>query len=176
MIASSRVESVNVCLKHLLYNSNVSLCDLAKEIHRLLDLQDKENEYKFWRLAIPNIKKQQKTNFLFTKIDQYLQEFFTPTMLKIHHDEIDQSLYYTATLFDENADFLNEKEDSILLSDEVLSIDIPQTLLSEFVENENTDNEYSNLKNKYDDDDDSSDKENNDLPVPLLQNQKQCHS
>ncbi|CAG8486782.1 10774_t:CDS:2 [Funneliformis caledonium] len=45
-IPSSRVESVNTCLKH------------------------KENEYRFWQLAIPSIKNQQKTNFLFTKIDQ----------------------------------------------------------------------------------------------------------
>jgi len=55
MIASSRVESVNGCLKRLLPNSNVPLCDLMMEIQRLLDLQDKENEYNFWRLSIPSI-------------------------------------------------------------------------------------------------------------------------
>ena len=108
MIASSRVESVNACLKRLLYNSNVSLCDLAKEIHRLLDMQDKENEYRFWRLAIPTIKNQQKVNFLFTSIDQCLQDFLSPTMLKMHRDEMNQSLYYTATLLNENANFLDK--------------------------------------------------------------------
>jgi hypothetical protein len=72
MIASSYVESVNAYLKRLLYNSNVSLCDLAKKIHRLLDIQDKENEYRFWELAILSIKHQIKMNFLFTKIDQCL--------------------------------------------------------------------------------------------------------
>ncbi|CAB4416454.1 unnamed protein product [Rhizophagus irregularis] len=72
IIASSHMESVNACLKRLLYNSNVSLCDLAKEIHRLLDIQDKENEYRFWQLAIPSIKNQIKMNFLLTKIDQCL--------------------------------------------------------------------------------------------------------
>jgi len=80
MIASFRVESVNASLKRLLYNSNVTLCDLAKEIHRLLDIQDKDNEYRFWQLAIPSIKSQKKTNFLFTKIDQCLEEFLTPTI------------------------------------------------------------------------------------------------
>ncbi|EXX73806.1 hypothetical protein RirG_057050 [Rhizophagus irregularis DAOM 197198w] len=55
MIASSRVESVNGCLKRLLHNSNIPLCDLVAEIQRLLDLQDKENEYNFWRLSIPTI-------------------------------------------------------------------------------------------------------------------------
>ena len=47
MIATSRVESVNVCLKRLLHNLNISLCDFAAEIHKLLNLQDKEYEYKF---------------------------------------------------------------------------------------------------------------------------------
>ncbi|CAI2178608.1 19841_t:CDS:2, partial [Funneliformis geosporum] len=65
---------------------NILFCDFAKKIHRLLDIQDKENEYRFWQLAIPSIKNQQKTNFLFTKIDQYLQEFLTPTMLKMHYE------------------------------------------------------------------------------------------
>ncbi|CAG8679972.1 15509_t:CDS:2, partial [Cetraspora pellucida] len=73
MIATSRVESVNGCLKNLLHNSNVSLCELASEIHRLLNLQDMENKYRFWRAAIPNARNQDKVNFLFTEIDQCLQ-------------------------------------------------------------------------------------------------------
>ncbi|CAG8479842.1 21058_t:CDS:2 [Cetraspora pellucida] len=44
MIATSHVESVNTCLKHLIYNSNTSLCELATEIHKLLNIQDKEND------------------------------------------------------------------------------------------------------------------------------------
>ncbi|CAG8472316.1 13472_t:CDS:2 [Racocetra fulgida] len=53
MIATSRMEFVNGYLKWLLHNSNASLCDLMTEIHRLLDQQDKENEYNFWKLSIP---------------------------------------------------------------------------------------------------------------------------
>ncbi|CAG8606913.1 8580_t:CDS:2, partial [Cetraspora pellucida] len=74
MIATSCVESMNACLKHLIYNSNTSLCELATEIHKLLDIQDKENEYKFWKLAIPMIKHQEKVNFLFSKVDQFARE------------------------------------------------------------------------------------------------------
>jgi hypothetical protein len=107
MIASLYVEFVNAYLKHL-YNSNVSLCNLAKEIHRLLDIQDKENKYRFWQLAIPSIKNQIKTNFLFTKIDHCLQKFFTPTMLKMHRDEIDKSLYYNTASLVENNDEVSE--------------------------------------------------------------------
>ncbi|CAB5385702.1 unnamed protein product [Rhizophagus irregularis] len=69
MIASFRVESVNACLKHLLNNSNTPLYDLMIEIQRLLDYQNKEKEYEFWRLSIPHIKNQNDMNFLFSKID-----------------------------------------------------------------------------------------------------------
>ncbi|CAG8632356.1 4871_t:CDS:1, partial [Cetraspora pellucida] len=61
-------------------------------------MQDKKNEYKFWRLSIPTIKNQNNSNFLFTKIDQCLQQYLTPTMLKMHRDEMNQSLYYVTNL------------------------------------------------------------------------------
>ncbi|CAG8856212.1 38422_t:CDS:1, partial [Gigaspora margarita] len=60
MIATSRVESMNACLKCLIHNSSISLCELATEIYKLLNTQDKENEYKFWKLAIPIVKHQEK--------------------------------------------------------------------------------------------------------------------
>ncbi|RGB21499.1 hypothetical protein C1646_777861 [Rhizophagus diaphanus] len=88
IIASSRVKSVNACLKRLLNNSNTSLYNLMIEIQRLLDYQDKEKEYEFWRLSIPHIRNQNDINFLFSKIDQCLQEFLTPTILKMHRNEM----------------------------------------------------------------------------------------
>ncbi|CAG8829471.1 2094_t:CDS:1, partial [Racocetra persica] len=60
IIATSRIEFINVCLKRLIHNSNSSLCDLVKEIHKLLDRYDKENKYRFWRLSIPSVKNQEK--------------------------------------------------------------------------------------------------------------------
>ncbi len=83
MIASSQIESVNSYLKQLLYNSNISLCKLISKINRLLDIQDKENEYRFWRLVIPNIQNNEKANFLFIKVDQYMQQYFISNILKI---------------------------------------------------------------------------------------------
>ncbi|CAG8850804.1 23325_t:CDS:2, partial [Gigaspora margarita] len=73
MISTSRVESVNGCLKRLLHSSNVSLCELMGEIHQLLDLQDKKEEYNFWKLAVSCIRSQEKANFLFKKIDERLE-------------------------------------------------------------------------------------------------------
>ena len=98
MIATSRVEAVNSCLKRLLYNSNISLYDLMSEIHRLLDTQDKQQEYNFWHLAIVSIKSQKKVNFLFTWVDNCIQQFLTPVILKMQCDEINQSVYYTMEL------------------------------------------------------------------------------
>ncbi|CAI2194806.1 8410_t:CDS:2, partial [Funneliformis geosporum] len=133
MIASSRVESVNACLKRLLHNSNISLCELIIEINRLLDIQDKENEYRFWRLAITNIKNQDKANFLFTQVDKCLQKFLTSTILQMQHNEINQSVYYilniitidTAEHFDEVRlrHGIRVKDDQLINNQEEIDID-----------------------------------------------------
>src|SRR4051812_27425916 len=101
MIASSRVESVNACIKRMLFNSDVSLCELMSEIHKLLDEQDKKNRYQYWKLTIPSVKNLEQTNFLFTKVDKCCQSFLTPTVLKLQRDEINQSVYYVANLVDQ---------------------------------------------------------------------------
>ena len=101
MIASSRVKSVNACIKKMLFNSNVSFCDLMNEIHKLLDEQDKKNRYQYWKLAIPSVKNQEHANFLFTGIDKSCKNFLTSAILKLQRDEINQSLYYSANLIEQ---------------------------------------------------------------------------
>src|SRR5437764_15495418 len=98
MIALSRVESVNACVKRMLFNSDVFLCELMYEINRLLDEQDKKNQYQYWKLTIPSVKNLKNSNFLFTRMDKCCQNFLTPAILKMQHDEINQSLYYVANL------------------------------------------------------------------------------
>jgi len=98
MITTSRVESVNACIKRLIFNSGISLCELMSEIHRLLDEQDKKNQYQYWKLAIPSVKNLEQTNFLFTKVDKCCQDFLTPAILKMQRSKINQSLYYIANL------------------------------------------------------------------------------
>ncbi|CAG8615798.1 7143_t:CDS:2, partial [Racocetra fulgida] len=80
----------------LLHSSNVSLRELMGEIYQLLDLQDKKEEYNFWKLAISCIRSQEKTNFLFKKIDKCLERILTPIMLQKQHNEINQTVYYEA--------------------------------------------------------------------------------
>jgi hypothetical protein len=101
MIASSRVESVNTCIKRMLFNSDISLCELMYEIHKLLDEQDRKNGYEFWKLSIPSVKNLEKANFLFTEVDKCCQSFLTPMILKLQRDEINQSVYYVANLVDQ---------------------------------------------------------------------------
>src|SRR3984957_15199758 len=94
----------------MLFNSDVSLCELMSEIHRLLDEQDKKNQYQYWKLTIPSVKNLEQTNFLFTKGDKCCQSFLTPTVLKLQRDEINQSVYYVANLVDQ--------EDITIIGDE----------------------------------------------------------
>ncbi|CAG8772016.1 35288_t:CDS:2, partial [Gigaspora margarita] len=68
----------------------------AKLYMELLDLQDKKVEYNVWKLAIPCIKSQEKTNFLFKKVDECLERILMPNILQRQRDEINQSIYYEA--------------------------------------------------------------------------------
>ena len=111
MIASSRVESVNACIKRMLFNSDASLCELMTEIHKLLDEQDKNNRYEYWKLAIPSVKNLEHANFLFTEVDKCCQRFLTPVILKLQRDEINQSLYYVANLVNQQ-DIITTSEES----------------------------------------------------------------
>ena len=101
MIASSRVESVNACVKRMLFNSNVSLCELMDEIHKLLDREDMKNRYQYWELSIPSVRSLEETNFLFKEVDKCCKSFLTPMILKLQRDEINQSVYYSANPIDQ---------------------------------------------------------------------------
>ena len=70
MIASLRIESVNACIKQMLFNSNISLCELMIEIHKLLDEQDKKNQYENRKFAMPFVKNIECVNFLFTEMNK----------------------------------------------------------------------------------------------------------
>lgn len=115
MISTSRVEATNACLKNFLHNSNVSLNELMQEIHNMLDRQDKESEYQFWKLAIPSIKSNNQANFLFTCVDKCCQTYLTPTMLKMQRDEINQSVYYSAQTISLEA-LKNINEDNMMVN------------------------------------------------------------
>jgi len=47
MIVTFHIESINILLKILLYNSNIIIYDLIKEIYIFLNKYNKKNEYNF---------------------------------------------------------------------------------------------------------------------------------
>ncbi|CAG8791728.1 39133_t:CDS:2 [Gigaspora margarita] len=126
-------ESVNSYLKRLLHSSNISLCELMDEVHQLLDMQDQKEEYNFWKLAMPCIRSQNKTNFLFKKIDGCLERILTPIMLQKHRDEINQSVYYEANEFmtdDIERHCHNEQENETY---DTSLVEMQQILLNELI-------------------------------------------
>lgn len=129
MIASSRVESVNACIKRMLFNSDASLCELMSEIHKLLNERDEKNRYQQWRLAIPSVKNLEKSNFLFTELDKCCERFLSPVILKLQRDEINQSLYYATKLINQ--------QDIIATNDETYEnecAESPQASIDQLIE------------------------------------------
>lgn len=135
MISSSRVESMNACIKKTLFNSDISLCELMSEIHKLLDEQDKKNRYQQWKLAIPSVKNLEKTNFLFTEVDKCCEKFLTPAILKLQRSEINQSLYYAAKLVNQQ-DITATNDDSR----EEECAESPQATIDQLIEVSGRDN------------------------------------
>ncbi|CAG8832972.1 23160_t:CDS:2, partial [Gigaspora margarita] len=75
IIATSRIEGINACLKRLLYNSNISLCELMHKIYKLLNQENKQNQYQYWKLTIPMVKNIAHANFLFMEVNKYYIAF-----------------------------------------------------------------------------------------------------
>jgi hypothetical protein len=93
--------------------------NLMFEINRLLDDQDRKNQYYYWKLAIPSVKNLDHSNFLFARVDKCCQNFLTPAILKMQRDEINQSLYYVANLVNQ--------QDIITIDNEFLEDVVDQT-------------------------------------------------
>ncbi|CAI2199592.1 580_t:CDS:2, partial [Funneliformis geosporum] len=110
MIASSRVESVNAYI------------------------QDKENEYRFWRLAITNIKNQDKANFLFTQVDKCLQKFLISIILQMQHNKINQSVYYISNIITIDAAEHFDKDDQLINNQEKIDIDSSRVSFKQLID------------------------------------------
>ncbi|CAG8826218.1 41916_t:CDS:2, partial [Gigaspora margarita] len=123
MIATSHIESVNGCLKNFVL--------LRKQYQlRFVILDNLYFDYRFWCAAIPNAQNQDKVNFLFTKVDQCLQQYLKPTILKILYDQINQLVYYTANKISQQDIKTNEN----LLEIQEDSVNKPQTTLDQIIE------------------------------------------
>ncbi|CAB4471478.1 unnamed protein product [Rhizophagus irregularis] len=95
--ASSPVESINAWIKSYIFNSNISLCELGDVIERRQMAENKKYQLVLWKAAIPCMPTQISTAaFMFTSINQKLEEYLPPAILELQRDEIRQCVFYNA--------------------------------------------------------------------------------
>ncbi|CAB5376712.1 unnamed protein product [Rhizophagus irregularis] len=95
--ASSPVESINAWIKSYIFNSNISLCELGDVIERRQMAENKKYQLVLWKAAIPCVPTQISTAaFMFTSINQKLEEYLPPAILELQKDEIRQCVFYNA--------------------------------------------------------------------------------
>ncbi|RHZ85334.1 hypothetical protein Glove_67g10 [Diversispora epigaea] len=124
--ASSPVESLNVWIKSYIFNSNISLCELADVIEKRQLSENRNHQLILWKAAIPCISTQISTSaFMFASIDKKLEEYLPPAILDLQKSEIYQCVFYDALQVNQEA--INEFDQYNLLSDQCLE-DIPDAL------------------------------------------------
>ncbi|CAB5396141.1 unnamed protein product [Rhizophagus irregularis] len=95
--ASSSVESINAWIKSYIFNSNISLCELGDVIERRQMAENKKYKLVLWKAAIPCVPTQISTaTFMFTSINQKLEEYLPSAILELQRDEIHQCVFYNA--------------------------------------------------------------------------------
>ncbi|RHZ50855.1 hypothetical protein Glove_490g67 [Diversispora epigaea] len=120
--ASSPVESINAWIKSYIFNSNISLCELANIIDKRQFSEDKNYQLILWKAAIPCISTHVSTSaFMFSSIDKKLEEYLPPAILELQRNEIRQCVFYDAIQV--NQEIINEF-DEYNLSDQYLE-DMP---------------------------------------------------
>ncbi|CAG8561718.1 12188_t:CDS:2 [Cetraspora pellucida] len=99
-----------------LYRNSLVKTTFYDRFTKLIDdySKNKQNQYKYWRLAILMVKNIEQANFLFTEVNKCCQKFLTPTILKMQCNEINQSLYYNVHLYSQNITF----DDNIIFDNE----------------------------------------------------------
>ncbi|CAB5387583.1 unnamed protein product [Rhizophagus irregularis] len=94
---SSPVESINAWIKSYIFNSNISLCELGNVIERRQMAENKKYQLVLWKAAISCVPTQISTAaFMFTSINQKLEEYLPPAILELQRDEIRQCVFYNA--------------------------------------------------------------------------------
>ncbi|CAB5374757.1 unnamed protein product [Rhizophagus irregularis] len=121
--ASSPIKSINAWIKNYIFNSNISLCELAKIIDKRQISEDKKHQLILWKSAIPYISTQISIpSFMFTSIDKKLEEYLPPTILDLQRNKIRQCVFYSALQV--NQEVISEFEEYQLPTDQHLE-DIP---------------------------------------------------
>ncbi|RHZ69337.1 hypothetical protein Glove_284g78 [Diversispora epigaea] len=121
--ASSPVENINAWIKNYIFNSNISLYELADVIEKRQLSEDKNHQLILWKAAIPCVFTQVTVPaFMFSTIDKKLMEYLPPAILELQRNEIRQCIFYDAIQI--NQEKIDEFNEYNFLSDQHLE-DIP---------------------------------------------------
>ncbi|RHZ73176.1 hypothetical protein Glove_232g96 [Diversispora epigaea] len=121
--ASSPVESINAWIKSYIFNSNISLCELADVIEKRQLSEDKNHQLILWKAAIPCVSTQITVPaFMFTTINKKLEEYLPSAILELQRNEIRQCIFYDAIQI--NQEEIDEFNEHNFSSDQHLE-DIP---------------------------------------------------
>ncbi|CAB4402784.1 unnamed protein product [Rhizophagus irregularis] len=132
---TSRCESVNATFKNLLQNSNNTLVDIFFTIEERLEEEQDNTDYLNWQNSLPTIQSSTIASNAFTDVINELKDFTTPSIQKIHNNEMELAFSYDARPLDQS--YINN-EDSHDLSfandfiekQEVRQLSFQQLLLS----------------------------------------------
>ncbi|CAG8764608.1 20771_t:CDS:2, partial [Rhizophagus irregularis] len=114
---------INAWIKNYIFNSNISLCELAEVIDKRQISEDKKHQLILWKAAIPCISTQISIpSFMFTSIDKKLEEYLPPAILDLQRNEIRQCVFYSALQV--NQEVISEFEEYQLPTNQHLE-DIP---------------------------------------------------
>ncbi|PKY26123.1 hypothetical protein RhiirB3_528365 [Rhizophagus irregularis] len=96
--ASSPVESINTWIKVIfLILIFLCICELGDVIERRQIAENKKYQLVLWKAAIPCVPTQISTAaFMFTSINQKLEEYLPPAILELQQYEICQCVFYNA--------------------------------------------------------------------------------
>ncbi|CAG8543433.1 3828_t:CDS:2 [Gigaspora rosea] len=92
--STSFVESQNSCIKRVISNSNISLCDIGKI---LIERSDKERKHKLieeWRSNIPNTT---SVSTVFPTIESLVKKYLRPNVSRFLIEQMKESVYYVAS-------------------------------------------------------------------------------
>ncbi|CAG8448598.1 13191_t:CDS:2 [Gigaspora rosea] len=93
MFSTSRVESYNAKIKRLIFNSNMTLLELAEKLLVCILEEDKKTEYALFRASIPKTALSATADTILPNVCKMLGKYLTAELLKIQEDQIKQALH-----------------------------------------------------------------------------------
>ncbi|CAB5360543.1 unnamed protein product [Rhizophagus irregularis] len=132
---TSRYESVNATFKNLLQNSNNTLVDIFFTIEERLEEEQDITDYLNWQNSLTTIQSSTIASNAFTDVINELKDFTTPSIQKIHNNEMELAFSYNARPLDQS--YINNEDSHDLLfandfieKQEVRQLSFQQLLLS----------------------------------------------